>query len=206
MARGASPVQALVRGNSDEQTTSYVWRRLLAAIVNSLYSFWWDVTNDWGLTLLKPRPAEEGQGRPALPRRLVLPRLHSSTPLILKDPSDSRNSTEDNSLHMVDLPSQLPPLRIPGLRPTLCFPELVYPIAIVLNLLLRLAWSMKLSSLVHSHASVSNFCLKLAELLRRWMWVFLRVEWEMIKKGREAKLRTDIDDMDYGLIPSTTVE
>ena len=26
--------------------------RVLAVLVNSLYSFWWDVTNDWGLSLL----------------------------------------------------------------------------------------------------------------------------------------------------------
>lgn len=164
------------------------------------------MTNDWGLTLLKPTLTEEDQGRPSPPRRLVLPRLHSSTPLIPKDHVGSLDSTADNPLHIVGHTSQLQLPRVPGLRTTLYFPELVYPVAIILNLLLRLAWSMRLSSLVQSHASVSNFCLKLAELVRRWMWVFIRVEWEMIKKGGEAKLRTDIDDLDYRLIPSATTE
>jgi hypothetical protein len=182
--------------------------RMLTAIINSLYSFWWDVTNDWGLILLKPRSVEETQERPSPPRRLVLPRLHSSTPLISKDSPHSHNLTEETSRLMADLPGRLQPTRISGLRPTLFFPEILYPFAIALNLLLRLAWSMRLSSLIQSHASVANFCLKLAELFRRWMWVFIRVEWEMVKKGREShtKLRTDFDDSDYDLIPSAALE
>src|SRR5258708_25189152 len=28
--------------------------RVLAVLVNSVYSFWWDVANDWGLSLLSP--------------------------------------------------------------------------------------------------------------------------------------------------------
>lgn len=192
----------------DLRIVSYFCFRLLAATINSLYSFWWDVTNDWGLTLLQSRPAEETQQRPSTPRRLVPARLHSSSHLLPKDSLDSRNPAEDTSLHTAGLPDQPQSIGVPGLRPMLLFPELIYPIAITLNLLLRFAWSMRLSSLIQSHASVANFCLKLAELLRRWMWVFIRIEWEVIKKGREhhTKLRTDIDDVDYELTPSATME
>lgn len=31
------------------------------------------------------------------------------------------------------------------------------------------------------------FWLEMAEILRRWMWVFVRVEWEVVKKTREGR-------------------
>lgn len=65
-------------------------------------------------------------------------------------------------------------------------------------------WSMKLFSVlnVNSHTSIVNFSLKVAELFRRWMWVFVRVEWEMVRKGRDGhlKVQLDGDDAEYELI------
>lgn len=69
-----------------------------------------------------------------------------------------------------------------GLRGTLLFPPHVYPMAIFINLILRLTWSFKLSSHLHIHGAVVIFWIEVAELLRRWMWVFFRVEWECVKK------------------------
>lgn len=56
------------------------------------------------------------------------------------------------------------------------------------NLVLRLTWSVKLSPHLHSHSEGSGviFWMEVAELVRRWMWVFLRVEWEIVKDGREV--------------------
>lgn len=75
-----------------------------------------------------------------------------------------------------------------GLRATLLYPLPSYPFAIFINLVLRLTWSMKLSSHLHSHAdgAVVIFWIEVAELLRRWLWVFFRVEWECVKRGAEA--------------------
>jgi len=86
------------------------------------------------------------------------------------------------------------PLAYPyGLRPVLLYPLLVYPLIIFLNLVLRMTWSIKLSSHLHLHSEGSTviFWLEVAELLRRWMWVFLRIEWEVVKKGKDRERTSD---------------
>jgi hypothetical protein len=47
-----------------------------------------------------------------------------------------------------------------------------------------MTWSVKLSSHLHSSAEGSEliFWLEMAELVRRWLWVFIRVEWEVVKR------------------------
>ncbi|EGO25437.1 hypothetical protein SERLADRAFT_448412 [Serpula lacrymans var. lacrymans S7.9] len=163
---------------------------LLAAAVNSVYSFWWDVTNDWGLDLLKPRPAES-RGRP--PRALVLPSLHSKSTSMTGSPVHSPSSSADlSSQSRSGIYTPIPPQQSSypfGLRPVLLYPLPVYPLIIFLNLVLRLTWSIKLSSHLHSETEGSAliFWLEMAELVRRWMWVFVRVEWEAVKKSREGR-------------------
>ena len=75
-----------------------------------------------------------------------------------------------------------------GLRSTLLLPLPVYPFAIFADLLLRLTWSAKLSSHLHAYAEGDRliFLIEFAEMLRRWMWVFLRVEWEVVRE-REVR-------------------
>jgi len=34
---------------------------------------------------------------------------------------------------------------------------------------------------------VGVFMIEALEILRRWIWVFIRVEWEMLKLGRQAE-------------------
>ncbi|KAF7970287.1 hypothetical protein HWV62_24406 [Athelia sp. TMB] len=170
---------------------------LLAAAVNSLYSFWWDVTNDWGLSLLKPRPSTSEarrNGHMSPPRPLLLPLMHS----------ESANSSPRSSLSSAGQPFAVPPYAPPhnhtqaqpyGLRHILLYPLPVYPLVIFLNLVLRLTWSVKLSSHLHSNSSEGSvviFWLEMAEMVRRWMWVFLRVEWEVVKKnGRGPQIGLD---------------
>ncbi|KAJ9108225.1 hypothetical protein QFC19_002472 [Naganishia cerealis] len=104
---------------------------LLAVIINSTYSFWWDVTNDWGLTLLQPETWSPAPG---------------------------------------DLPTTSTMAAI--------------------DFSLRFTWSLKLSSHLHTIAEIESgvFMMEALELLRRWMWVFLRTEWEVVKKMEEAEL------------------
>ncbi len=47
--------------------------RLLSVAINSLYSFWWDVSNDWGFELFRPKSKI---GVRHAPRQLILPTLH----------------------------------------------------------------------------------------------------------------------------------
>jgi hypothetical protein len=51
----------------------------------------------------------------------------------------------------------------------------------------------------------------MAEVVRRWMWVFLRVEWEVIKKMQHGSRRDvllddfsgDETDAEYEMVPRT---
>ncbi|KAJ7178348.1 EXS family-domain-containing protein [Mycena crocata] len=175
---------------------------LLAAAINSLYSFWWDVTNDWGLSLLK---LDNSSDKPPPPRRLLLPHLQSDRPLLSRS---STSASEENIL--TNHQRQTHPY---GLRQILLFPLPVYPLLVFLNLVLRLTWSIKLSSHLHSKTdgSVAIFWLEMAEVVRRWMWVFLRVEWEVIKKMNHGSRRdVPLDDFsgdeleaDYEMVPRT---
>ncbi|THV02410.1 EXS-domain-containing protein [Dendrothele bispora CBS 962.96] len=163
---------------------------LLSAAINSLYSFWWDITNDWGLELLKPKSSRSSE-RP-LPRRLVLPRLHSGSALLNRETGNESDQ-----------------LQYYGLRSTLLYPLPVYPFLVFLNFFLRMSWSVKLSSHLHStDGSITIFLIEVAEIVRRWMWVFIRVEWEYVKKAREraGRLRQaslDDDEPEYELNPPT---
>lgn len=200
--------------------------RLLAVFVNSAYSFWWDITNDWGFDLLKPEPSATSSQRIPL-KRLLLPQLHYGTPLITRRSSDASptgsefdgsqspspayplnhqkshsslkgiNNVQVVSHHvktassstMASTHSHVQREDYPyGLRPILLYPLTVYPLLIFVNLILRMSWSAKLSPHLHSagDGSVVAFWLEAAEILRRWLWVFIRVEWEVVKRIQVA--------------------
>ncbi|KAI0318330.1 EXS family-domain-containing protein [Amylostereum chailletii] len=158
---------------------------LLAAIVNSLYSFWWDVTNDWGFDLLKPS-SHTSKRHSSPPRPLLLPSMHERAQSITNPLVRENSSTPLFSLSSTSRRSSHPY----GLRSILLFPLPLYPLAIFLDLILRLTWSVKLSSHLHAHmkseGSILIFWIEVAELVRRWVWVFVRVEWEVIKSAQEG--------------------
>ncbi|OCF45854.1 hypothetical protein I317_00342 [Kwoniella heveanensis CBS 569] len=77
-----------------------------------------------------------------------------------------------------------------GLRQTLLLPDpLVYHLFTAIDLILRFTWSLKLSSHLHTISEIESgvFMMEALELLRRWMWVFIRVEWEAVKMGEIAR-------------------
>ncbi|KDN49722.1 hypothetical protein RSAG8_01787, partial [Rhizoctonia solani AG-8 WAC10335] len=124
---------------------------LLAVVVNSVYSFWWDVTNDWGLTLLKPStwPAQHAAVPPRSPL-LRPPRSgRSSPPLILLSRTNSPTALSTAGSTYSDTDGIMRE-RAPhpfGLRDNLLFRDsLVYYLVIFLNLFLRFTWSLKLST------------------------------------------------------------
>jgi len=164
---------------------------LLSAAVNSLYSFWWDVTYDWGFDLLRTKPKKESVSRAhSPPRPLMLPRLHSRSALLGSRSSDDtpKDLPDDEDIpdaYIRPVPEKPYPF---GLRETLLLPLPIYPFAIIADLILRLTWSAKLSSHLHSYIESDRviFLIEFAEMLRRWMWVFLRVEWELVKE-REVR-------------------
>ena len=95
----------------------------------------------------------------------------------------SKDSPLDEEDVLEDHPAAEKPYPF-GLRRTLLLPLPIYPFAIMADLVLRLTWSAKLSSHLHSHIEGDRaiFLIEFAEMIRRWMWVFLRVEWELVKE------------------------
>ena len=83
-----------------------------------------------------------------------------------------------------------------GLRSVLLYPRAVYPAMIFFNLLLRMTWTIRLSTHVHAtqDGALVFFWLEVAELVRRWLWVFVRVEWEVIKKAQDVVPPAQPDD------------
>jgi hypothetical protein len=72
-----------------------------------------------------------------------------------------------------------------GLRRQRLFqPDVLYYAAIAVDLLLRCSWSIKLSVHMYQFGDLEGgiFVIELLEVLRRWMWVFLRVETEWIRQ------------------------
>lgn len=212
-----------------------------------MYSFWWDVTNDWGLKLAQPstwlssRGSTAGAGatssssRTSAPTRPTIwtallgkvtgtqpadfPSPHQRSPCPSPHPgahtsqspfaSHQRASSmpvngsaspamlapEDGAgyqhapLHTSPSPSS--PLSTSshpllfGLRPILLFPDpLVYHLFTLIDLVLRFTWSLKLSAHLHTISEIESgvFLMEALELGRRWMWVFVRVEWEVVKR------------------------
>ena len=199
--------------------------RVLAVLVNSLYSFWWDVTNDWGLALLlpstrsaglpssraspqsspllRPVPVRNHTRRQSQPSRMLavvtnsaMPAAEWRKPPALDDGGSitPRPGTPSHQHHASFPPSS--GLGLGGthttatgrtasiLRPVMLLPDpLIYVVAIAIDLLLRLTWSLKLSSHLHSIHEIEQgvFLLEALEVVRRWMWVFIRVEWEQAR-------------------------
>lgn len=143
-----STLQRNLEGETAKATFYKAW--LVCVLVNSLYSFWWDVMKDWDMTLFSTE-----RGRPS-------------------------------------------PHRPFGLRDRLIFrPINLYYFVIGLDLLLRCTWSMKLSPHLDKFSDFESgiFLIELLEVLRRWIWIFFRVETEWI---RTSSTGLGIDDILLG--------
>ncbi|OXG13801.1 hypothetical protein C349_05592 [Cryptococcus neoformans var. grubii Br795] len=164
---------------------------LLAVCVNSMYSFWWDVEMDWGLALCEADTwlgaKKEGGGR------------HEGWIERMKKMLRKRRETDHHQRSPCPTPSpfvtspSVSPTRATrpaksffafGLRPTLLLPDpLIYHLFTIIDLILRFTWSLKLSNRLHTISEIESgvFLMETLELMRRWMWVFIRAEWEAVK-------------------------
>ncbi|ORX63177.1 EXS-domain-containing protein [Hesseltinella vesiculosa] len=60
----------------------------------------------------------------------------------------------------------------------------VYVLAILLDFVLRITWSLKLSSHIYFQRIAGNiFLVELLEVVRRWLWIIFRLENEWVKRG-----------------------
>ncbi|KAI4245185.1 MAG: hypothetical protein L6R42_010251, partial [Xanthoria sp. 1 TBL-2021] len=130
---------------------------LFFVFFNSFYSFYWDVAKDWDLTLFSS--------------------LLSSTFPSVFPPSVTTTTFHSNQIP----PNQAHPW---ALRPHTHFPTpQIYYTAIGLDLLLRCTWSLKLSPHLDHWNDLEGtiFLLEMAEVVRRWVWIFFRVETEWVR-------------------------
>ncbi|KAG5933957.1 hypothetical protein E4U59_006518 [Claviceps monticola] len=151
-------ITSTLQRNSENATAKASLNKawLVAVLINSLYSFWWDITKDWDMTLFGSR-------------------------------------RERTSLHHPW-----------GLRDRLIFrPVAIYYAVIVLDLLLRCTWSLKLSPHLDKFSDFESgiFLIELLEVFRRWVWIFFRVETEWIRNssaglGVNGILLEDYEDDD----------
>jgi len=160
--------------------------------VNSVYSFWWDVTKDWGLSVFSLQAQNGAVGYPspiATPRGPSPAPSHNSEEFLQVVSDGIQNGRHEQVTDFRDGMKTKAPF---GLRSTLLFPDAaMYYLAILLNFVLRFTWSLKLSSHLHTIAQLEHgvFIMEALELLRRWVWVFFRIEYEAVKRGVLQPLR-----------------
>lgn len=156
---------------------------LFFVFLNSMFSFYWDVAKDWDLTLFS----------------FVL----------------SRSKRHVSEQHQHPTQHQTARPFPPGLRKNRHFhhPQIYYT-AIILDLFLRGTWSIKLSPHLDHFNDLEGgiFLMEFLELVRRWMWVFLRVETEWVRNltgsgsgstGGNGEGDDDVEDIllgDFGKI------
>lgn len=142
-------------------------------MVNSIYSFYWDVAVDWKLSLLQlytpPAPLPASSSDNDEPSSL----LNGAGDSYSGSSSGGETIHSPNSIHE----------RL--LRPHLYFKDpVVYYLAVVMDLCLRFIWSLKISThLVMHQFTLGGFILETLEILRRWIWVFFRLEREWVGRG-----------------------
>jgi hypothetical protein len=120
-----------------------------------MYSFWWDISLDWNLVSI------------SLDREQTQPE------------NKSIDSSKSTSEHKRNTP-------VIHFRRQLYFSphNKWYTIAIFIDFLLRITWSLKLSSnnIYIRQVEKSVFLIELLEVIRRWIWVIFRMESEWVKK------------------------
>lgn len=115
--------------------------RILSAVINSSYTFYWDIDKDWDLCLFSDIV---GQFRPT-------------------------STLRDENPHPF------------GLRANRFFhANAIYYSAIVIDLVLRFTWLSRLTTRLNWVNDLESgvFALMFLEVIRRWLWIFLRVETE----------------------------
>ncbi|KAH6560263.1 hypothetical protein BASA62_000335 [Batrachochytrium salamandrivorans] len=190
------------------QFNSAVGLWVLFSTINSLYSLYWDVVMDWNLCaptptrsstyiqVCSPTAPKSNSLNTSSPSSFLLPLVGSAhrDKLASDDPAYSRSY-------------QRAPFMLRRIRH---FRYLApYYLAIAVNCVLRLSWVAKVSLLYRlvdvygHHESISRYILdaqllgtlvavdlvlKILEIVRRWVWVFFRIEREWVSKQESSIL------------------
>lgn len=163
--RKVAPVVSPLIGIDGVLLISTTW--FVAVLVNTLFSFWWDVTNDWGLEILRPQSVAAAWDESRLPSLQRRVNENDNFELGARRSSHSRHASV---LRAPEKPLPLPPS--------------VYYVLLGVNLLLRFTWSLKLSAHLNFLFEWERQLLffEALELARRSVWLLLRVEWEHVRR------------------------
>ncbi|KAJ1942591.1 protein-ER retention protein [Kickxella alabastrina] len=168
---------------------------IVSVAFNSLYSYYWDVALDWSLGHMdNGSKLSDLVAPPSSPRLSQVPQVQQQQRL--RRPRAVSNEEHNVSVDALDSSDRMPGSWHAGsadngsvawrsgfprfLRPRLCFgsPE-VYYVAMAVDFLLRITWTMKLTSYVQIDLmAYGGFWLNVLEIYRRWQWTFLRIEKE----------------------------
>ncbi|KAL9548481.1 hypothetical protein PS6_006576 [Mucor atramentarius] len=150
-----------------EDTIFRFW--ILFVFINSMYSFWWDISMDWNL---------------------------------LSITFDTPQTDENVNRKTIQLPPQKHSTPIVHFRRQLYFSQPIwYIIAIFFDFLLRITWSLKLSSHIYIRKlDGSIFLMELLEVFRRWIWVIFRMESEWVKKVYNSLPSGSFDNLRMSLL------
>ncbi|KAJ3068427.1 protein-ER retention protein [Podochytrium sp. JEL0797] len=177
-----------------------IW--IFFSIINSVYSLYWDIYVDWQLGNWNTPVARRGNNTKSSNSRVATIQLntlqhqHSSESGPSSSSSDTYYTEEDSPLTPTSTSTPTTSYFPPFLRRHMHFrTPLLYYAAIIFNTLLRMSWIVRVAIL---HALLKNsfggqdvsaikgtllgvdLGLKGLEVLRRWAWVFFRVEREWV--------------------------
>ncbi|WEW60062.1 protein-ER retention protein [Emydomyces testavorans] len=132
---------------------------ILSSLIQSFFTFYWDVSKDWDLSLFSDLSRQF--------RRLPYRQYTNSSSALHEDSLD--------------------PDRPFGLRYHRFFhANQIYYAAILIDFILRFTWVSRLSVRLNWINDLESgvFVLMFLEVARRWMWIFLRVETEWVRSTR----------------------
>lgn len=178
----------LMRSRTEEERRNYLITWILACSINSIYSSWWDIVNDWGIS-----------------RREIIRWYRLSHP-------DHRKRVDETSSGLpLTTSSNSPPtghhhhpISLPGHR--ILFDQQTwwgYLILIAINLTLRMTWTIGIFVRPPKMMGIRlSFLIELIEIIRRSIWCLVRLEWEEINRKRSNDYYLELTDDDDQLLGS----
>ena len=141
---------------------------ILFSMINSFYTFYWDVAKDWDLNLFSAiadyiNGKTQGSIRIGTPTTTTNGTTHSR-----HDPSSYEHHPFGLRTHRYFYANQ------------------IYYAAIAIDFILRFTWVSRLSVRINWINDLESgvFVLMFMEVIRRWIWIFFRVETEWVRNTR----------------------
>ena len=191
-------VLGLTVGNNTNNNSNNIIIYYFFIVLSILYKWWWDVTMDWGMFDVMPKPLDCKSNHSisccnktgcctieSMKDNGILPRYKQQT--ITEKPSNG--IIINNLITYFQLLKNIIKLILKSkifLRSSLMFPSIsLYYLCIILDLILRFLWVLSLlpsTTLPKEFVGYQlSFFLGSMEILRRCMWATLRVEYEHLK-------------------------